>query len=721
MAEASFKRRIGQAFSVLVLSLYIFLGCVNSFAAGDSTVGLFKKDEPVTVTGDSVTYDKNEETYYAEGSVVVVQGATTLTADRVVLDMKAGAAAAWGGVQVNDASQGNYLKSNTLTVDINKDTAVAVSGRLFFTDGNVYIYGDVVRKTGPQTFDADNSVFTTCDCPEGAPPAWSFRSGYSQLEAEGYLKAQNAFFYIKDVPLLYTPYFLAPAKRKRQTGLLMPSFGYSDLRGSKMDNAFFWAISDSADATFYLDVETKRGVGQGLEYRYYRTQGSYGEFYFYHFGENDIDRVREFRSRADNFLRPFSAASNRWELKAMHREYLAGDMVLKADIDRVSDDEYFIDFPRDRKGHDRSYLESLESTASINKRWERYNLTAEARVFDNLFLKDDSTVLQVLPEVAFTLESRRVFSTPVFFSLDSSFVNFERGKGVDGERVDIKPRISLPLKPWDSFELTPSVSPRFTAYRVGGGNGESYPARSIYEFNIDAATTLVRYFEGAFGFEKMRHTIRPRLLYSYIPSYSQERFPDFTALDAIPPENSLRYSLNSTIAGKSTDGGKQDILYMDLFQTFDVREARAGNARPFSDLSGELIFTPAAWVSLRTRGDYNVYDGRFEKYNAEAGLNDTKGSEFSMAYHLISGSTKYIDARAKWQATSSVALGFRQMYSFIDTRSIERDYTLWYKHQCWSATVLYSEKLAEKVVMATFNLYGVGDVLSAGATVEQNR
>lgn len=715
MQGAFFQRRKGIAFLSAVFFLFASLWRADALASG----GLFKKDEPVTVTGDRVMYDRGEETYYAEGNVVVVQGTTIMNADRATLDMRAGVATAWGGVEVIDASEGTYLKANAVTADIDKGTAVAVSGRLFFTEGNVYVFGDVIRKTGPQTFDAEKSVFTTCNCPEGESPAWSFRAGYSELEVEGFLTAWNALFYVKDVPLLYTPFFAAPAKRRRQTGFLMPTFGYSDLRGVKFDNAFFWAISDSKDATFYLDIETERGVGEGLEYRYFRTARSYGEFYLYHFGESDIDRVREFRSGVNNLSRPLSADTERWELKLSHREYLEGDVTVKANIDVVSDDEYFIDFAKDIRARS---LESLESTASVNKRWERYNLTLQARVFDNLFLEDDSTVLQVLPEVIFMGESQRVFSTPLFLSLESSLINFEREEGRKGERLDVRPRLALPMKPLGWLELTPSVTPRFTAYRVDDGPDESWPARFLYEFRVDSLTTLVRHFDvSTGGFEKFRHTIRPRLLYTYIPDYDRARFPDFNAVDSIPPENSLRYSLNSTLAGRSSDGVRRDILYMDLFQTFDVREARGKSERPFSDVNGELIFTPAAWASSRLRGVYDVYDGRFEGYSVELGLNDTEGSEISTAYRFIRDTTKYLDLRAVWKTTKSVSLGFRQRYSFMDTESIERDYTLWYNQQCWSVAVNYAEKLEERVVMLTFNLYGIGEVLSTSATVSENR
>ncbi|MBI5598808.1 MAG: LPS-assembly protein LptD [Deltaproteobacteria bacterium] len=703
---------------------FLILVIFQSEAFSADSDGFFKKDEPIDMTGDTVTYEKAKNTYYGEGNVVVVQGTTTLKADRVVVDMDSGVATASGGVEILSAG-GDYLKGSTVTVDMNKDTAVAVSGRLFFKEGNIYVFGHTVKKIGPRTFDSEESVFTTCDCEEGVSPAWSLRTAYSKMKAEGFYSGWNAFFYVKDVPILYSPFIAAPARMKRQTGFLTPRFGYSSLRGAEFDNAFFWAISDSTDSTFYLDVETKRGVGEGVEYRYYRTKTSRGEIYFYHFSENDINRVRGFRSGANNFSRPFSAGSERWEARFSHREDLASDVILRADVLRVSDDEYFIDFASDQKVRS---LESLESTVSATKNWEAYSLVAQFRVFDNLFLKDDSTVVNVLPAMSFSGERRRLSNTPVFLSINSALVNFERGKGDDGQRLDVRPGLSLPLKPGGWVEVTSSFSPRLTFYRMNGtpadASFERYHDRYIYEFKVDSTTTLVRYFDTSLnGVEKLRHTIRPRLVYTYVPAYNQDRLPDYDGVDRIGPENSIRYSVNSTVAGHLAGNGRRDIFYMDLSQSYDIRETRGhdGGRRPFSDINGEMALIPVDGVSLSTRGAYDVYDKRFENYDAAFRMDDERGNNLFISYRYIRSSTGYIEAALKRRLSDAVYLGFRQRYSFRDSESISRDYTVEYRHQCWSGELVYTEKLNEKMVMATFSLKGIGEVMSAKASVYESR
>jgi len=81
------------------------------------------------------------------------------------------------------------------------------------------------------------------------------------------------------VPMLYTPILYYPTKREnRATGILLPTYGTSTLRGQSLHNAFFWAINRSQDATFMHDWYASTGQGLGGEYRYNYGGGSDGNF-----------------------------------------------------------------------------------------------------------------------------------------------------------------------------------------------------------------------------------------------------------------------------------------------------------------------------------------------------------------------------------------------------------------------------------------------------------
>jgi LPS-assembly protein len=694
----------------LSLRLFLYLWAIVLFfppivSGGDISERLFDPDVPVEVEADFITYDSVKDTYSAEGDVVAVHGGLTLKADLLTIDMASNITTAYGNVVVTDA-EGDSLTGDSVRVEMEEDTAIIMRGRIFIKKDNLYISGEEIRKTGPKTYKAEKAVFTTCDTCEGESPAWSVRTSSSNATIGGYFKGWNAFFYIKNVPVLYSPFISAPVKRKRQTGFLTPQPGYSDIRGLKLDNAFFWAIAENRDATFYLDYEEKRGIGKGFEYRYIRNEESSGELFLYHFGERDIDRVREFREDDANLGRPLSADEDRWEIRVRHREYFGGGLNFKSDVRVVSDDEYFLD-TETRRG-ERS-LESLESTISVTKNWTRYNLVTEFRVFDNLLVEDDSTVFQKLPVVTFAGSNRPVFGTPFHVSFDTSFVNFFREEGTKGQRVDLLPRLSLPLRPFRLFEFTPSIAPRGTFYRVDSEeDGVEEHSRFLYEARADVITTFVRIYNFRWaGVERL-------ISYAHVPFKSQDDLPEFDIIDRIDPANRVTYSLNMTVTGRFSESGRsQEFLYMDFAQSYDTRKKGEEEDRYFSDITGEIILRPLEWATLTGRGSYDVYDDQLENYDTTVRVNDNKGNMLGITYRFIRDSNEYLETDAGLRVWKALRLTYGNRFSFEDDKTIESFYGVEYTAQCWGAVLTFTDRIEEKLLFLTINLKGVGEVIEA--------
>ena len=710
--------------SICCLILIVFLLHVAPVLAGTDKPPL--KKEPIEITADSLIYDKSSDTYYAEGNVTVVQGNSSVRADKMTVDMDASHATAIGNVEAH-FEQGNTLKGDSLELDIDTKVGVVINGRLFFKKGNVHVTGEEIRKTGDESYSAHKGFFTTCDCEPGQSPAWGFYSSDADVTFGEYLTAWNSLFYVKAAPVFYFPYLVFPVKRERQTGFLSPEVGYSKLRGFKFDNSFFWAISDSTDATFYFDIESSRGIGEGIEYRYALTKTTEGQFYFYHFKEKDIDRVREFRKRSDNLSRPKTADDDRWFLEYKHTGLLPYNIGLKVDIKKVSDDEYFIDFGKDTN---KRSLESLESNISLTKTWSKFNLVTQFRYFDNLLVADNSTTLQRLPEIALTGIDQQIMDTPFHFGVESSFVNFERKEGATGQRIDMHPTVSLPLNPGGYFEFKPSAGVRETFYQVADPvKDKRYYDRSIYDLGADVTTTFVNISpidegEGD-GLKKLKHTIRPKIIYTYIPDDVQDDLPIFDGVDRIGKRNDFTYSLNTILTGKFKEDGNsiyRDYIYMDLSQNYNINEATrklispTDKRRPFSDVTGEIRLQPLSWTLITAKGKYDAYEGWMNEYDASLGLWDKRGDRLDASYRyaridpITHTPMEYLELSLMIKPVESIDLTYRNRYSYNDKETIEAAYGLAYRQQCWGAQITYTERLEEKMVMLTFNLLGIGQV-----------
>lgn len=700
--------------SFILLFVAAFLGPTVGYCLDmDNPSSL--KDKPIEIDADSIKYDKPTKTYTVTGNAKVKQEDVTLFADTIILNMSRGSAEADGNIVVID-EDGNRLTGLHFELDLNDKTGLLSGGEIFIKKDNFYIASEFLEKTGKTTYKSKQATFTACDCAEKEIPTWSFYAGSAELDTKKHFKGRNVYFRLGKWPILYTPYAILPVKGDRKTGFLMPAPGFSNLRGVTIDNSLFWAISPTMDATFSLGIETRRGIGEAIEFRGFRTRNSYTELHFDHFREKDIDRVREFRSGVENLSRPETADEDRWRFQWQHTERLPDGIKILADVDMVSDDEYFIDF---RGEGERRYIESLESTVSVTKNWDRASLVAEIRRFDNLTLASDEAVLQRMPELTFAASDRRFSNTPFFIGLNSSFVNFERKLGQEGQRLDIKPRISLPMRPGRLVEFTPSIAPRWTLYNLAEGPGDKRPERFLYEAKADLVTTFVRDYDRAGG-GTLKHTIRPRASYTYIPDVDQAKMPDFDDLDAIGATNEIEYSLNMMVNGRIPDGEKtisHRYLYFDLAQTYDIKETRKKSSygikrRPFGDLDGEIILKPTLNTSLLAKGEYDVYHTRFNDYSVSADLKDDRGDSLNLSYRFDrSTDTRYLEGRSWLRLSDSFRLGYTQRYSLDEDRSLERKLDADFMSQCWGLRLTYSERLNENLILATFTLKGLGEII----------
>lgn len=707
----------------LFLCAWLFLLPVTASSEGPST-DIFSKDAPIDLTADSINYDKSLETYLASGKVVIKQDGMTVMADDAMLDMASGAATAKGNVVVLDEG-GNMLRTDDLKMNIKEKTVVVANGRIFYKLENIHLSGTTIRKTGKETYNADSLSYTTCDCPDDEAPPWSFTASSAELTVGEYMTGWNAFFRIKDVPVFYTPYVSVPIKRERQSGFLQPKPGYSKLRGFIFKDSFFWAISKNTDATFDVDMETMRGLGKGVEFRYIRTRRSFGEANFFHFKEKNIDRVREFRKGADNLTRPKNATDDRWRFKWQHNETMPAGVLLKVRMDMISDDEYFIDFGR---GTSERSLESLESNVSLNKNWSIYSLTGQTRFFNNLLVNSDRTTLQMLPTIAFTSLNQRLGPTPLYVSSESAFVNFSRQEGLRGQRLDIHPQISLPLRPGGNFDFTTSVGPRATYYLVKNDPNGRFTDRYIYDARASLTTTFTKvYFPDYLVLRAVRHTIRPRIAYTYIPEAVQTDIPLFDSVDRIAKANTILYSLNTILTGKFMDKAKPEYLnlvYMDISHSYDINEAtrklqsNMDKRRPFGAVNGELRLMPVSSAKLTVRGAYDIYKHWLASYDTGLSISDSRGDSVAVTRRFIRAESDYFEVSTRLRANDSWLFMYNKRFSFVESRSLETSFGIDYKHQCWSYLLTYMMRPEERIVYLTFNLLGLGKVAGVQGRIE---
>ena len=298
---------------------------------------------PWDIEAQELNYDQDTNTYTAIGEVVIKKGDRVLKSDYARLDRNTMIAEARGKVEYT--AGGDELRGDQLTIDLKKQTGEVEKGRLFLKKNNYHVTGTRIWKTGESTYRVLDGTVTSCD---GDEPPWIITAKDFDVTVEGYGELHQASLRARNIPVLYTPYLIFPAKTKRQSGLLIPEPGYSQRDGLLLNVPFFWAISDNLDATFYQSLMSKRGYMQGAEFRYVSGPNSKGAVMADYLFK---DMLSEEEFKAKRISEPYN---DRYWFRGKANQDLPKGVVLKVDLDCVSDRDYLKEFRSVANGLDRN-------------------------------------------------------------------------------------------------------------------------------------------------------------------------------------------------------------------------------------------------------------------------------------------------------------------------------------------------------------------------------
>lgn len=117
-----------------------------------------------------------------------------------------------------------------------------------------------------RVLNARRASYTTCD---HDPPHYSFYGPRVKLLMDDVAVAQPVLFRFGRVPLLAAPFWLVPVANRRKSGLMAFRAGNATDQGWYAKGiSYYWVINDYSDATFYLDVMTRKGVQVRTEAQY---------------------------------------------------------------------------------------------------------------------------------------------------------------------------------------------------------------------------------------------------------------------------------------------------------------------------------------------------------------------------------------------------------------------------------------------------------------------
>jgi len=692
--------------------------------------------EKVTIEADNVE-SPEQSVFHAKGSVKVFQGEKTLLADEMYYYKDINYLHAFGNVKMTD--NGNIMECDELEYDANRESGTFINADAFMPPYH-WIKASKIDRHSPSSYTLYDARFSTC---EGETPDWSFGASEANIGIGGYLSAWNTTARIKDFPFLYTPYFVYPIKTERESGFLVPNFGYNSNKGAFIQPQFFWNIDVDQDATFASLISANAPALQSLEHRLALDKRSNIETYFEY---TDADkRYPEKDISGDNI----SEKQGRFFLYNKTNIKISNNFYFRAQIDAVSDYEYLDDYKNYRllKEYDNDtdtymtnialsyfspysdidfkYLDTMEyNVGTIYSKEHTYSAPRISFQKNITWFPVYIKYFAAYDNVRYTRYYYR-YSTHINAMNDKQYqrehISFRFYKPVNMYIGTFTPSLTLYHTKWHDFSNGIRLPKKDTVSSYAKiTSDENSVTRDIYmQYHIFKLNEIYKDYNG------FKHSIYNTLLYKQIPRLNQRYLVNYIYDDVMTWTKEYTYTLSNYFTAKDWSVNlsnsqkylltkhtkRYEEFISDLYVTTKPFSMKIKHEYDRYEKDANYLFTGASLnlspISLKASYLFDIDDYNTEDNNtaAEAGVVLTT-KKYDLSYtRTLSGMNKN--------------LSWDNLTDTTDTLAIT------YKKDCWAFGVSYiksndfksiditEKRKTEHTIMFTITLRGLGEYSSS--------
>jgi len=595
---------------------------------GDAQLSGGDGDNAWEFFADRIEFYVDESRLVATGSVVFMSGGARIAAERAEFNA--------------DDFTGTFFDargSNLLVEDV-------VQSMFGTSEPEMQFWGELMEKTGPRTYKLTRGGFTSCVQPT---PRWEVQAGSVTMNLDRYALLRSAVLKVKGVPLFYLPILYYPIQEDdRATGILMPTYGASTIRGQSISNAFFWAINRSHDATLFHDLFTSTGQAYGGEYRYVAGPGSQGNAETYFLNERETTLTDQFGPGTGESAFP---ARRSYQVRGNARHRVSDSITARGQIDYFSDVTV-------QQTYQTNVFEASNSSRSfggnVTGSWGAYTLSGTGDVAETFFGADDASQYGSGPRVSFNQSERSLLGSPVYFGFTSEYANLLRRSRFGDEevnsglnRMDVSPLVRVPFTKWPFLTVNSSVAWRQTYWTESidelGAQVDTGIGRSFIDMQaLITGPVFVKVWDtpGSSYSERMKHVIEPQLSVQRVTAVDNfDQIVQLEGTDSIVGNvTQIRYGLNNRLYARRAEGGgaavAQEILTVTLEQSYYTDENAANFDRQFrtsfqGESSAPSKFSPVAitaranptnLLSGTFRAEYDTQFWTFRTIGADANI-----------------------------------------------------------------------------------------------------
>lgn len=449
------------------------------------------------------------------GRVLLRRGDTVIRADRLSYYQPDDLARAQGRVRINRA--GNVFEGPLMELRVDAFEGFFMEADYQFLSNQAHGHASRVDFLDDKRAIIRNATFTTCERQPGPSwmPEWMMRAATLRIDGEDEVGvAQNAQLSFMGVPFLSVSSIGFSLSEKRKSGMLAPTFGVDSISGTQVTAPFYLDIAPNRDLTLFPTLMSKRGLDVGAEFRY-------------------LEPTYSGKLRGNYMPADVLRGTDRWGTSFQHSGPIAtglsavGTVGLSLNLNRVSDDNYWRDFPR---GGTSLTQRLLPNDALLT--WGRGDVTATMRALQWQTLQDPTSPIvppyDRLPQLAARMARLDVNGFDI--SLDGDYTQFYADRSLtrqsNVQRSFMLAQLSRPVVSAFGF-FTPKVQMHTTSYQYDApiSTGDMTASRTVPTFSLDAGLVFER--DTAYFGRSVTQTLEPRLFYTYTPFRNQSYLPNY--------------------------------------------------------------------------------------------------------------------------------------------------------------------------------------------------
>ena len=693
---------------LLPLAVVVVAATLAAGRAAAATV-----DELLTVQADDQQWAQ-DQLWCLSGNVKITYQEITIRCDEVEVDLQTMKLVANGNVIIDQAE--TRMSCTRLRFDLNAKVGTLDEVDAYFPP-TYHFRGKELEKLDATKYRFHDGMFTSCSAENTAPP-WSLAIHDAVVELEGYGHFRGASLRVKDVPVFYLPKLVWPVKRERAAGLLVPNFGYNSWRGAYLGTSFYWPGSRSFDATLYVDLYSKGYTGLGAETRWAPAENAYGQLLAY-------------------TIRDPETNSWQWKARGRHNQLFSGGYSLKAEIDELSDLDFFQRF---ESGFDRNALRTLYSYLTMSRVWGPQAINARIehrRTFFTQFStgKTTAVTLDRLPGAEYRLRSTRLGTTPLYVAATALADRFfvDRSATLRGSyaRFDLFPTVSLLAPGWSWLNITPTLGARETYYTSRTSTDrQRFTDEPLSRRYVTGGLTLVGPSMSRVWTSlqrKLKHLFEPRLDYTYVSNPGdQTAIPIFDERDSILVSNQVKWTLANRLFVKKGEEGGREVASFEISQAYSFSDPLTFARPPFSAnrrglLNLWLRTSPVAGTSVDARADFDPASHRLTNTQLSGGA-AIKGASLYTTWFASFDPVSSLNRASQIRTTLNLAPTSRPWrfenslaYDLHSHTLLEQKYGFRWRGSCWSAAAEVRDyriaPYTTRDYKITIDLTGIGNLL----------